>query len=171
MLVTTYLEMTNPAEFKPGYSNDPNALILEVSNPLASFYRYLYAEVGSSWMWRDRLVWSDDQLSDYLRQPNITLHVLYVGGNPAGYIEMDHQAEDIEIVYFGLLPAFIGRGYGKHLLSYGIQAGWDRGVSRIWLHTCNLDGPHALKNYQARGFKIFDVKETPMPTFEPASNA
>jgi len=25
-------------------------------------------------------------------------------------------------------------------------------VERVWLHTCTLDGPHALTNYHARGF-------------------
>ena len=34
---------------------------------------------------------------------------------------------------------------------------------RVWLHTCNLDGPHALSNYQKRGFRIYEVIEEPMP--------
>jgi hypothetical protein len=29
------------------------------------------------------------------------------------------------------------------------------GASRVWLHTCSLDGPAALPAYQARGFRIF----------------
>jgi hypothetical protein len=26
---------------------------------------------------------------------------------------------------------------------------------RVWLHTCTKDHPHALSNYQARGFQVF----------------
>ena len=38
------------------------------------------------------------------------------------------------------------------------------GAQRVWLHTCNLDGPHALANYQKRGFRIYDVVEEPCPS-------
>ena len=55
-------------------------------------------------------------------------------------------------VYFGLMPPFQGRGLGKHLLSAGVVHAYDDGAQRIWLHTCTLDGPYALANYQARGF-------------------
>jgi hypothetical protein len=30
----------------------------------------------------------------------------------------------------------------------------------VWLHTCSLDGPHALANYRARGFEVYDEKVT-----------
>jgi hypothetical protein len=26
------------------------------------------------------------------------------------------------------------------------------------VHTCSLDGPHALANYERRGFRVFDVR-------------
>jgi hypothetical protein len=32
-------------------------------------------------------------------------------------------------------------------------------IRRVWLHTCSLDHPAALANYQARGFRIFDTVE------------
>ena len=60
-------------------------------------------------------------------------------------------------------PRYMGRGLGKHLLSYGISRAWEMDADRVWLHTCNLDGPHALANYQKRGFKVFKVEEEPMP--------
>ena len=42
------------------------------------------------------------------------------------------------------------------LLSAGVQRAWDRGARRVWVHTCTLDGPNALANYCARGFRVFD---------------
>jgi hypothetical protein len=29
--------------------------------------------------------------------------------------------------------------------------------SRVWVHTCTLDGPHALANYEARGLERYKV--------------
>jgi hypothetical protein len=30
--------------------------------------------------------------------------------------------------------------------------------TRVWVHTCTLDHPAALANYQARGMKIYYVE-------------
>jgi hypothetical protein len=45
------------------------------------------------------------------------------------------------------------------LLSVAVQRAWSQGAERVWLHTCSLDGPHALANYQARGFQIYQTKK------------
>ena len=67
------------------------------------------------------------------------------------------DSEQIEIAYFGLLPEFIGRGFGGGLLTSAIETAWTWAPtpSRVWVHTCNRDHPSALANYQARGFKIY----------------
>ena len=89
---------------------------------------------------------------------------MYVQGIPAGYVELAQTGDSTEVAYFGLRPEFHGNGYGKHLLSYGIERAWADGAKHIWVHTCNLDGPHALNNYLKRGFKVYEVHEAPMPT-------
>ena len=74
---------------------------------------------------------------------------------PAGYFELcQHEDGAVEIAYFGLLPDFIGRGWGKYLLSQAALAAWGLQPLRIWLHTCTLDHPAALPNYLKRGFKV-----------------
>ena len=55
----------------------------------------------------------------------------------------DAVGDDVEIAYFGLLPAFHGRGWGGALLEHALRRGFELG-SRVWVHTCTLDGPHAL---------------------------
>ena len=91
----------------------------------------------------------------------------YDRGTPAGYVELQAQDDGVvEIVYFGLIPAFRGRRIGGHLLSYGAARAWDLAdrwpglpeTKRVWLHTCSLDGEHAMANYQRRGFQLFDTK-------------
>jgi GNAT superfamily N-acetyltransferase len=74
----------------------------------------------------------------------------------AGYFELrQHQDRSVEIAYFGLLPAFIGRGWGKYLLTRAVESAWQLGTDRVWLHTCTLDHPAALSNYLKRGFRPF----------------
>lgn len=164
VLVTTYLHMTDPAQFHPAFVDDHRAAIRRMERPDVAFYRFLYGEVGREWRWRDRLLLSDDELYRVLSQPAVAVYVLYVDGVPAGYVELDKQGEDTEIAYFGLRSAYMGSGYGKHLLSYGIAQAWATGARRVWVHTCNLDSPHALGNYLKRGFSIERVDEKPMPS-------
>jgi GNAT superfamily N-acetyltransferase len=110
--------------------------------------------------------WSDGQVRARLADPAVSLHLLSVAGAPAGYFELQrHEDASVEVVYFGLLPEFIGRGLGRLLLNEAIHAGWALGASRLWLHTCTLDGPAALPNYLARGFQAFkvEVSEAELP--------
>jgi GNAT superfamily N-acetyltransferase len=53
------------------------------------------------------------------------------------------------------LPQFVGKGLGGGLLSAAIENAWGAETNRVWVHTCSLDHPNALKNYQARGFQIY----------------
>jgi ribosomal protein S18 acetylase RimI-like enzyme len=153
-VTTTYLHLPSRAAFRPAFSDSKDLLLLQSRSVLPAFYRFLYGAVGRDYHWIDRNSWSDEQLAAYLARPSVTLLVLYVRGTPAGYIELNADADEpgTEVAYFGLIPAFHGRGLGKHLLSVGVQRAFDDGASRVWLHTCTLDGPYALANYQARGF-------------------
>jgi ribosomal protein S18 acetylase RimI-like enzyme len=156
-VTTTYLELNARDELRATMLDDPDLLIMEAREPSVPFYRFLYSAVGGDYTWTDRLKWSDERLSTYLARPAVSVLVLYVRGTPAGYIELDREPEEsaevgTEVAYFGLIPAFHGRGLGKFLLSHGVARAFADGAARVWLHTCTLDGPHALANYQARGF-------------------
>ncbi len=166
-LITTYLHMTAPSDFQPAFL-PTNALtdvtLMRLNGVDVQYYRFLYGSVGEPWRWRDRLVMPDDELEAALSQPGTSVHVLYVGGVPAGYFELRGADGDRELGYFGLRPTFLGRGLGKHLLSLAIQQAWDDGARRLWVHTCNLDAPQAIDNYVKRGFQVYDVREEPMPS-------
>ncbi len=96
----------------------------------------------------------------YLNRPDIETWVAYVSGSRAGYFELERQSEgNVELAYFGLLPGFVGQGVGGELLTTAIARAWDMGAARVWVHTCDLDHPQALPNYQARGFRVFRVEQ------------
>lgn len=161
-LITTYLEMTAQEQLRTAHLDQPGIEVRPMTYTDPTAYRALYSSVGEAWNWRDRLLMPDDDLIAALAKADIS--VLFVDGETAGYIELaDDGSGDTEVAYFGLRPAYFGRGLGKHLLSYGVQRAWDRGAKRVWLHTCNLDGPSALANYLARGFTVTRIEDEPMP--------
>ena len=166
-VTTTYLHIPAPGQFRPAFVAHPDLRVLEAREPSVAFYRFLYDAVGRDFVWIDRLAWTDAQYQDYLSRPTTTVLVLYYRGTPVGYIDLDASAEEsaTEIVYFGLVPAVHGRGFGKHLLSVGVQHAFDDGAERVWLHTCTLDGPHAVANYLARGFIPYKttMQDEPVP--------
>ncbi len=156
----TYLELREPSWLRPSPCPDPRARVERMEGCPASFFRYLYAEVGRAYHWYDRQAWTDEQNRARLQDPAVSVHLLTVAGAPAGYFELEkHVDGSVEIAYFGLLPEFLGRGLGKYLLSEAVAAAWALGASRVWLHTCSLDSPAALPNYLARGFLPY-MKET-----------
>jgi GNAT superfamily N-acetyltransferase len=162
-LITTYLEMTDPEQFKPAFIDSPASRIEPLISLDLKFYLFLYQSVGDNLTWRDRIVMPKEELLAALSHPNTAIFVLYIGGAPAGYVELFKEAESVEIAYFGLREEYHGRGLGKHLLSYGIRQAWVWDAKRVWVHTCNLDGQYAMANYEKRGFRIYDVQEEPMP--------
>lgn len=161
--VRTYLEMRNREALGARRVTDPSVRIGPVENCPASFYRYLYTEVGREYKWIDRLGWTDAEIRAHLSNRDVGLWLLTVGGAPAGYFELRRDAAGgVEIAYFGLLPEYIGRGLGGHLLTEAVEQAWSWGAARVWLHTNTLDHPAALANYLKRGFRAFHAE-----TFEP----
>jgi ribosomal protein S18 acetylase RimI-like enzyme len=162
-LITSYLEMTNPNQFEASFIHAHDIRIERMKTVDLHFYLYLYSSVGEKLAWRDRILMPKDELHAALSNPNTAIYVLYVGGAAAGYVELYKDGTNVEIAYFGLREEYHGRGLGKHLLSYGIQKAWDAGAKRVWVHTCNLDGQHALANYEKRGFRVYQTEEEAMP--------
>ncbi|NUO38317.1 MAG: GNAT family N-acetyltransferase [Gemmatimonadaceae bacterium] len=136
----------------------------------AAEYRALYTLVGERWLWRDRLVWTDAELDAYLAAPNVHVWLLSVAGATAGYFELQQHGNDaVEVMYFGLVPAFIGRRLGGWMLTRAVEEAFALGARRVVLNTCTLDAPQALPNYLARGFTI--VREERYLLDVPASSA
>jgi GNAT superfamily N-acetyltransferase len=154
--VRTYLEMTDPAALDPAPAPGSDVAVERAEAAPPSLWRFLYTEVGLQYHWVDRLGWTDDEVSAYLADPALELWILRAAGETAGYFELRADGDGgVEIAYFGLRPAFVGRGLGKFLLTAAVERAWARGARRVWLHTSSLDHPSALPNYLARGFSIW----------------
>lgn len=161
-VVITYLEMTGPPDRPPAIIPPGKVAIVRAENPTISFYRYLYNTVGESWLWWSRRAMPDAELAPILSDPDIHVYVLYVGGVPAGYGELNLKKLDqerlIDLSYMGLIPDFIGKGYGRYLLDWVVDTAWTFSPQRLTVNTCSLDHPSALGAYQKAGFAVYDQR-------------
>jgi ribosomal protein S18 acetylase RimI-like enzyme len=144
--------------------SDCKEINLEVfleKNPTVDFCKFLYKEVGRDFFWRDRLKWSDQDWLDYISNDFFKLYILKQNNNLAGYYELlyDSKTSSMEIPYFGILKEFYGKGIGGHLLTDAILTSFNQKINKVWVHTCTLDHPNALKNYFARGMTIFKTEK------------
>ena len=124
--------------------------------------KFFYKNVGNKHRWTDRLIWSENEWIRYVSSPNIETYILKIENDLAGYFELINHTnlKEIEIAYFGLLEEYHNKKLGGYLLSEAIKKSFlKKNIERVWVHTCTLDHKNALKNYMARGMKIYK-KET-----------
>ena len=154
--VITYLEM-RARPVVPRIPAPPAKLaLMRAEGCTVSFYRYLYETVGTPWLWYERRLVDDTTLLAEIAKPSTEIFVLYVGGVPAGYFELDTAApRETELRYFGLISEFIGRRLGPFLLQAAIDQAWLRPIERLWVHTRSFDHPKALGVYQRGGFVVY----------------
>jgi GNAT superfamily N-acetyltransferase len=117
------------------------------------FYRYLYGTVGAPYLWWLRRSLRDSELAAILRNPSVSVHVLYRGGEPAGFFELDTSPSPIvNLSYFGLMPHAVGNGIGTAFLDAATETAWRAGARCITVNTCTADHERALPNYLRAGF-------------------
>ncbi|PYE89499.1 GNAT family N-acetyltransferase [Phyllobacterium leguminum] len=151
----THLEMTERSAVSMPTPIGAKLAIMRASNMPVHYYRYLYEQVGKPHHWMLRRKQSDRQVAAVINARATEIHVLHADGCPAGFAEMDlaRLPEEVEIVYFGLVPDFQGRGLGSFFLAEMIAQAWWHGPKKVTIHTNSLDNPRALQLYQKMGFK------------------
>jgi GNAT superfamily N-acetyltransferase len=147
-----YFEMTTREDFCPSEVPDDFEL-REVRDPKVN--ERFYREVGGPWQWTDRLNWESEKWTRWAMLPEVETWLGFFKGKEVGFVEFKKQERgNIEVICFGLLPQMIGLGLGAPMLSAAIKRAWKiPGANRIWLHTCRDDHPHAVPNYEKRGFR------------------
>lgn len=130
------------------------------------FYRYLYGTVGGQYLWWLRRSLPDATLEGILRDPAVSITVLYRGGEPAGFFELDRrQLPIVNISYFGLMPSATGTGLGTAFLRSAIDAAFRVGARAVTVNTCSADHKRALPGYLRAGFRpvrtVREVWEVP----------
>jgi len=150
----TFLRMDAPPE-APAPALPDGASAVRLARCSVPFYRYLYDTVGRDWVWWLRRTVADAEIAGLLARPDISIHVLYQGGEPAGFYELERRGEQgINLAYFGLMPHAIGQGTGRAFLRHAVDAAWSERPPVLTVNTCTADHPRALPNYIAAGFRV-----------------
>ena len=156
-ILRNYLEIKSIKELISPKNSKKNLKIKLLLQPDFQLNKFFYKQIGKNYYWTDRLIWTDQDWIKYISKKNVFTYVLYENNNIAGFFELIHheKKKEAELAYLGLLHEFIGKKLGAHLLSQAIEISWNFKINRVWVHTCSLDHPNALKNYLGRGMKIF----------------
>lgn len=151
------LEQTETRRIQPGRAFDPIPRLDFVTEGKSALSRTCYALVGADWHWVDRAQWSEAQWSSWTDRPEHHLVIATADEAIVGYYELEQEPDGVvEIAYFGITTAAMGRGIGGWLLTEALTHAWHlTGTRRVWVHTCSLDSPAALANYEARGMTRF----------------
>src|SRR2546423_8361217 len=108
--VITYLEMKTRPVLPRIPAPHVKLALIRVENCTVSFYRYLYETVGTPWLWYERRLLDDETLAAQITKDTTEIFVLYVGGAPAGYFELDAADQrETQPAFFGLIPEFTRR--------------------------------------------------------------
>ena len=155
----TYLEMTRPDELRPAVPVP--AMDLRRATDEWRLVKEIHHRIGETYDWGG-LNRSDEEWALRLADPRQAHWFIRYGADVAGLAVIEaHPGGDHEIVTFGLLPEFIGRGLGGHALTLVVRRAWETepvgalSTRRVWLHTSTLDHGNALPNYCKRGFRVF----------------
>ena len=152
-----YLEINSLEDLNYSAKPNDNCNLHLVDPPDFQINKFFYKQIGKDHRWSDRLVWNDQKWIKYVENHKVKTYVLKDKEDLIGYSEQIFHFEEknCEIAYFGILQEYYGKKYGGFLLSQAIKNAFVNEIERVWLHTCSLDHEFALKNYQARGMKIF----------------
>ncbi len=159
-VTVTFLRMDRrPVDPAPPMPRDSG--LVRLAQPSVPFYRYLYDTVGAPHLWWLRRALPDSAVAGILGDPLVSIHVLYRGGEPAGFFELDGRARpDVNLSYFGLTPAAVGCGMGGAFLRAAVDEGFAASGRGLTVNTCTADHPRALPTYLRTGFKpIRSVRE------------
>lgn len=150
----TYLAMTERPKLVTPAPSGIRMAIMRASDMPVHFYRYLYERVGRQHHWMLRRLQTDEEVAAVIHSDKTEIHILYVNGCPAGFVEIDISKlpERAEIVYFGLISDYQGRGLGRFFLSEAVAITWAHGPQKVTISTNSLDSPYALQLYQKIGF-------------------
>ena len=152
-----YLEINSIKDLKETNQSFDDFSIVLIDPINFQLNKFFYKNIGKKHRWVDRLIWSEQQWIDYVSSSKVKTYVLKKKDDLIGFFELIFHLEnkEVEIAYFGILEEYQNKKLGSFLLSEAIKKSFNENINRVWLHTCSLDHENALKNYLARGMKIY----------------
>jgi len=154
-LLVKYFEMTVPPAGSALLSPDKDAIVARECLSREE-YLALYKAIGDPVQWDERFRIEPAELNRMLSSEFLEVFILRISGKAVGLCEFDKRKfPDIELVNYGLLTSFQGRGLGVYLLDQSLRKVWNCCPNRVWLHTDTNDHPRAALTYERAGFKEY----------------
>ena len=155
-----YLEISSLNQLNASKKKFQDFLIELLEPDNFQLNKFFYKNIGKNHHWVDRLVWSDQQWIKYVSDKKVKTYILKNNNDLAGFFEiiLHSDKNEVEIAYLGLLEEYHNKNLGSFLLTTAIKKSFLEKPRRVWVHTCTLDHKNALKNYIARGMKIFKTE-------------
>jgi len=152
-----YLEINSITDLNDSNNCSTNCLIQLVQPSNFQLNKFFYKSIGEKHHWIDRLIWTEKKWIEYTSDEKVKTYILKKDNDLAGFYELINHIDrnEVEIAYLGLLEEYQNKRLGSYLLSSAIKNSFAIKPYRVWVHTCSLDHKNALKNYTARGMKIF----------------
>jgi GNAT superfamily N-acetyltransferase len=154
-VITTYLEMREHPRLQ---TRGPHrgGMLLRLEEPAVPFYRYLHSRMAGAGEGLAGM--ADAAVAARLTDPDRDVFVLYLGGAPAGFFELDRRRDgEVRLTRLGLLPEFRGRHLGKWFLGLAVEAAWDFRPDRVWTSVADTDDPRAILLAQWAGFVPYET--------------
>jgi len=157
-VIRNYLEIKSLEELITVEKPNTNYNLEKISSYDYQLNKFFYKQIGKNHKWIDRLSWTDKHWIKYVSNPSLLTFILKNKEDIAGYFEIIYHKDkfEAEIAYFGILEEYLGKRLGGYMLSEAIKKSFVKDIKRVWVHTCSFDHKNALKNYLARGMKIYN---------------
>jgi GNAT superfamily N-acetyltransferase len=130
-----------------------SGMLLRLDEPAIGFYRHLHDQAGTTTSRSRVSARGDEETFVHLQEETLEVFVLFLGGAPAGFFELDRSEPGVtEVVHVGLTPEFQGRGLGKYLVGAAVETAWDEDPETVWTSVDADEDPRGLLLYQWAGF-------------------
>jgi ribosomal protein S18 acetylase RimI-like enzyme len=164
-----WLELTSPGELVPARLPPTPLELDEVGPEAAPLLRSTYVRIGAPHGWAGRTAWTDDAWEEELAREGVRAWIARVKGEVAGFVELEADPPGtVGIVVLGLVPELVGRGFGGELLTRATRLAWDliapdgTPTTKVVVETSSRDHPHAIRNYERRGFRAVWTRPKPL---------
>ena len=114
--IVTHLEMLAEPRLPPAPRPLGKYALMRAEKPPVHFYRYLYHEIGNHYVWVNRKRLSDEALASIVQNDEVEIYVLYCGGVPAGFFELDFASRTRGTFIPGVMPEMSERALGASCL-------------------------------------------------------
>ena len=121
-----YIEIKSFKDFKEIKKPSNNYSVELVDQKDFQLNKFFYKNIGKSYQWIDRLVWTDQNWVDYVSNKKLSTYMLKDNQDLAGYFELIfyQDTNEAEIAYLGILEDYLGKKSSGGIIWEWFPSSW-----------------------------------------------